>query len=371
MKLGAGSAGARRMTTPSDALSTQPPDPGLDVSIVIPTRDRAARACKTVAALAAQRHPADRFEVIVVANACADATAAAIGRLATPFALRLLELPEAGVGRARNAGAALARAPLLWFLDDDVEPLPGALAARLAAHAAQADLAVVGPLAAAPRPAGDLLGERLRALDAAAAAFHQARGAALDWSCVLGGNLSLPAALLRRVGGFDTTLTGYGGEDYELGCRLQQAGARFALLPEAGGVHEPAGLSLAAYLRRARSLGGNDVAIAGRHPQALAVLPLGRLARPRRRLGRLARRLAFDHRRLGDAGAAALAGVAALLAALRWRRPWNGLIDGLYEYWYYRGVADRLGSQAAAIAWVGSLSEPPHTGTGSRRPQGR
>ena len=45
-------------------------------------------------------------------------------------------------------------------------------------------------------------------------------------------------------------------------------------------------------------------------------------------------------------------GVARLLAAVRWRRPWNRLMNGLYEYWYYRGVAAEVGDGRAVDAFL-------------------
>ena len=338
-----------------------------DLSVIIPTRNRARSLLRTLEALAQQSHPLDRVEVVVSANDCADDTAERVRALTAPYALTLVDRPTPGMSAARNAGAAVARGRVLLFLDDDIEPLPDLVAAHARAHAggdepsgAQAgagDLVVVGPLLAPPlagRPS--LFAERLRRLDAGFATLLAGAREPLDWYCMIGGNVSMPATLFRRLGGFDATLVAYGGEDYELGYRAQQAGARFAFAGGAGGYHHRhENSSVAGYLRNARSVGRNDVEITRRHPAMVVHLPLGLVARPSTSSGRLARVLAFDRPRIGDALARALGVAGAALARLRWRRPWNGLMDGLYQYWYFRGVADVLGNRREVVAALSRL----------------
>jgi GT2 family glycosyltransferase len=159
--------------------------------------------------------------------------------------------------------------------------------------------------------------------------------------------------LFLLTGGFDTSIAAYGGEDYEFGCRAQKAGAGFTFLSQAGGYHyRHENSSFAAYLRNGRSVGRNDTIIGRRHPEIVDRALLGLASRPRTVLGRLARGLAFDRPRLGDAAARTLAGVGTVLAWLRWRRPWNRLADCLYQYWYYRGVADVVGDSAAVARYL-------------------
>ncbi|MDX2171358.1 MAG: glycosyltransferase family 2 protein [Deltaproteobacteria bacterium] len=330
-----------------------------ELSVIIPTRNRARSLQRTLAALDRQQFPAARFEVIVVANACTDDTGAVVRGFPARFALRLYEHAARGISLARNSGAALARGRVLVFLDDDIEPVPTALAARAVAHDEWPDLIAVGPLLAPPLPvAAGLLGERLRRLDADHASSLRARASALDWLCMVGGNMSTSTELFHRAGGFDTAIVSYGSEDYEFGFRAQQAGARFMFLAAAGGHHyREENSPFAEYLRRGRSAGRNDVEVVRRHPEALDRLPIGLLTRPQRLSGRLGRCLAFDHPRLGDRLADGLAGAAAVLARMRQRRAWNRLVDRLYQYWYFRGAADRLGTRRAAAEFVESVRQ--------------
>jgi GT2 family glycosyltransferase len=333
---------------------SSPPAP--EVSVVIPTRNRVRSLQRTLAALAAQSHPPDRFDVLVAANGCTDGTAALVRSWPAPFALRLVEQPAAGMSRARNHGASAARGHVLVFLDDDVEPVPGFLAAHARVHRAGTDLVAVGPLLVPPthRPLS-LLAERLHSLDDAFALLL-AGTPSLDWTCMTGGNVSMSRTLFEDTGGFDPSIGGYGSEDYEFALRAAKAGARFAFLPDAGGIHHRQDDdSLAAYLWRGRSMGRNDAALARRHPEMVDRLKLGLIDRPHSLLGRLGRTLAFDRPRAGDAAARGLLLVAWTLAAMRRRRHWNRLVDGLHQYWYFRGVADQVGDGCAVVALLDAL----------------
>jgi rhamnopyranosyl-N-acetylglucosaminyl-diphospho-decaprenol beta-1,3/1,4-galactofuranosyltransferase len=105
------------------------------VVTVIVTWNRRELLLESLAAVHAQAHPPDL--VIVVDNASTDETAAAV-RSRFP-SVQLAELAEnyggAG-GWAYGMGLALeAGADLIWLMDDDTVPEPGALLALLAARA--------------------------------------------------------------------------------------------------------------------------------------------------------------------------------------------------------------------------------------------
>ncbi|MEJ3746346.1 glycosyltransferase [Actinomycetes bacterium KLBMP 9797] len=93
------------------------------VSVVIPNynKDRTLRAC--LEAVYAQTYPL--AEVVVVDDASTDGSRDII----RDFPCRLVELPgNQGPSAARNAGAAAATSPLLFFVDSDTAPLPDAVA---------------------------------------------------------------------------------------------------------------------------------------------------------------------------------------------------------------------------------------------------
>lgn len=98
-------------------------------SVVIPAHDEAAVLRRTLSHLAPYAK-AGRLEVVVVCNACTDATAA-IAREHPD--VRVLEIPMASKVAALNAGDAAA---VMWprlYLDADIELRPAALAAVFSA----------------------------------------------------------------------------------------------------------------------------------------------------------------------------------------------------------------------------------------------
>jgi rhamnopyranosyl-N-acetylglucosaminyl-diphospho-decaprenol beta-1,3/1,4-galactofuranosyltransferase len=104
------------------------------VAAVVVTHNRRTLLLESLAAVHAQsRVPT---EVIVVDNACTDGTAAAVRDRFPAVRLARLERNYGGAGGfAYGMGLALARAAdLIWLLDDDTVPEPGALQALLAAR---------------------------------------------------------------------------------------------------------------------------------------------------------------------------------------------------------------------------------------------
>lgn len=97
------------------------------VSVIIPTLQPASLdAC-----LEGLRRQSDKgFEVILVENGHREPEVARLASaLGRDLEVRHVYLPEPGANRARNAGAELARNPLLAFIDDDCVAAPDWIAA--------------------------------------------------------------------------------------------------------------------------------------------------------------------------------------------------------------------------------------------------
>ena len=91
------------------------------ISVIVPAHNEEAYLLETLRALEQQRYP--RYEVIVVANGCSDATAA----VARNHCDRLIVVSQKGISLSRNLGARLALGDLLLFLDADTILEPDAL----------------------------------------------------------------------------------------------------------------------------------------------------------------------------------------------------------------------------------------------------
>lgn len=94
----------------------------MPVSIIIPTRNRAAVLGQCVESLAQQAGQGPGFEIIVVDDGSTDETETILGRLAPkiPVPLRFFRQPTpCGANAARNLGVSEARGEIVVFIDDD------------------------------------------------------------------------------------------------------------------------------------------------------------------------------------------------------------------------------------------------------------
>src|SRR4051794_34891141 len=231
-----------------------------DISIVVPTRNRAARLAALLASLAGQEGPP--FEVIVVDNASSDRTLAVVGEADADLAahIRAIHLPQPmGPAIARNRGWRAAQGDLVVFTDDDVVAAPGWLAAIAAAHERDPEAVIQGRTEPDPREIHKL------------AAFSRSQRASGPGPWFQTCNIAYPRSLLEQRGGFDETFWEAAGEDTDLGWRAVEAGARVIYEPNAlnwHAVHEPGALQLIRSTQKWR-LAVRNLA---RHPQLRASL---------------------------------------------------------------------------------------------------
>jgi glycosyltransferase involved in cell wall biosynthesis len=115
----------------------------LEVSIVIPTRNRSTLLALTLRSVLCQRNV--DLEVVIVDEASTDDTPALLASVRDPRVRVIRHDTPRGVSTARNRGAAAAHADWIAFLDDDDLWAPNKLALQLeAARASGALWAYVG-----------------------------------------------------------------------------------------------------------------------------------------------------------------------------------------------------------------------------------
>lgn len=245
-----------------NAAAPHDPDRALEWSVLLCTHNGARRLAGALDALVAQQPPPRDWEVLVVANACTDDTVTVAGAFADRLPLRVVTEPRLGIAHARNRAVRAARGAWLAWLDDDVRPGPGWLAAYARAREAHPHAGLLGgPILARfepPAPAWTA-----RHLDALSAAFCHKPAVAPDGvlraSKVLlpnGANFAVRADLLPPAP-FDTALGHFGarrsrlGEDHALMQTLLARGGTGRWVDDAVSEHLiPAERQTAAYLRR-------------------------------------------------------------------------------------------------------------------------
>ena len=99
-----------------------------EVSVIIPTYNRRAMLLEAIDSVLAQSVTA--FELIVIDDGSTDGTAEHLTRLGKT--IRIERIEHSGPAAARNRGVALARAPLIAFLDSDDLWAPTKLERQLA-----------------------------------------------------------------------------------------------------------------------------------------------------------------------------------------------------------------------------------------------
>ena len=200
------------------------------VTVVVPTRGRAAYLEVTLESLRRQRTRTPH-ELLVVDDGATDATP----QVAAQDGVRLIRHGERrSLNAARNTGLREAAAPLVAFVDDDVLVPPGWLDALVEGAERHPDAeAFGGPIRA--RFEGHVLhgcgreDPPITTLDLGS----QDVEAEMVW----GANFAVRRSAVERVGEFDESLDRAHGDEEDWLLRLRAAGGRIVYLAEAGLEH--------------------------------------------------------------------------------------------------------------------------------------
>jgi mycofactocin system glycosyltransferase len=271
----AAAALARRLTDAGVAHPLPPPSAvALDVTVVIPVRDRPEALQRCLAALGTQ------YPVTVVDDGSTDP--AAVAEVTRRHGATLVtRAVNGGPGAARNTGLAYVHSEFVAFIDSDCVPDPNWVAG-LSGHFADPLVAVVAPrIVAAPvaQGSGQSLAGRFTEVNGSLdLGDRQARvGPGTRVSYVPSAALLVRRAALEAVmspgaqGPFDPVLRV--GEDVDLIWRLHEAGWQIRYEPRVLIGHaEPQ--TWRGVLGRRMRYGTSAAPLALRHPQAMAPLAL-------------------------------------------------------------------------------------------------
>jgi len=214
----------------------------VDISVVVCTHNRSALLHGALTHLLTQDFGGLAVEIIVVDNNSTDDTAEVVRGLARAASAEVTYTFEEaqGLSYARNAGWALARAPIVAFTDDDIY-VQRDWAARIAATFAQhSHVDCVG---------GKVLPKWPQPPPAWLTRDHWAPLAILDYGdkplqldrtdsrCLVGANLAFRRSVFDRLGGFSPDFqrvkdTIGSLEDHEFLTRFWKAGGRALYAPD-------------------------------------------------------------------------------------------------------------------------------------------
>lgn len=317
-----------------------------DVSIVIPTHNRRALLEKALDRLVAQTVDMARTEVIVVVDGCSDDTEEMLRSQDRPFDLQVVVQEQRGAAASRNAGARVARAPMIIFIDDDIMAAPDLVEQHIRAHRDEETTVTIGRLAPDPSPKVPGWWRWLEWQVDKQYRLMQAGQRPINGRCLYSGNFSVKREAFLQVGGFDETLRH--SEDVELGLRLEQNGAIFRLALDASGEHWGY-TSYQAWLDMAYRYGRWDGALAVNPEYNSPWDATFGAYRRRNRWLRLSAKRVLDHPRLFKTLVRSLRIASIVAAALRLHPIERSLYAGIYDLTYWQGVCDEWGG--ARVLW--------------------
>ena len=235
-------------------------------TIVIPTRDRADLLRRCLESLARVAVTAD-YEAIVVDNGSREPAARAyLADLPRDPRFRALDRPGPfNFSALCNDAAALARAPTLVFLNNDVEAVSAGWLDRLIAWTALPTVGAVGAKLLYPnrrlQHAGVVVGidglacHFERRGPAEALGYFQRRDVAHEASAVTGACLAVERAKFEAVGGFDAANLPVEFSDIDLCLRLGERGWIALVEPAAVLLHREAATRKASATQELRYAG--------------------------------------------------------------------------------------------------------------------
>lgn len=215
----------------------------LDLSLIIATYNRAEQLMVTLESVATQRHPAQRWECIVVDNNSKDDTRERVEAFAAAhpdLQLRYVFESNQGLSYARNRGIEEAKGEIIAFVDDDERIVEEFVSAYVELFASHPDAMSAGGKIVAHYPTGrpGWMSKYAEQPIANPMDFGKSVKPFPKGRIPGGGNMAMRRSVFDKIGRFDTSLgrTGkqlIGGEESDLFERIEAAGMACYYVPRA------------------------------------------------------------------------------------------------------------------------------------------
>jgi GT2 family glycosyltransferase len=197
----------------------------LPLTVAIPTYRRERVLLETLEHLLRCEPPAAEILVLDQTPQHEGAVESELRRLADAGQIEWLRLAEPSIPRAMNVGLAKARQPVVLFVDDDIRPEPGLLAAHHELHRAHERIIVAGRVIQPWNEGKDY---------SADTRFHFASLRSCWTREFIGANFSVGRSEAIEVGGFDENFVRVAYRyEAEFALRFNRAGGRIRFSPEA------------------------------------------------------------------------------------------------------------------------------------------
>ncbi len=195
----------------------------IQVSVIIPTYNRANIIKKVIERLSDQTYPSDKYEVIIVDDGSVDDTERIVRSANASCSLKYFKQERKGASAARNHGIKRARGEIIVFIDSDILVNRSFVEDHMGYHHQQNGIIVRGAVINVEN-IDNLTNEKMKLTDISLAFFATT-------------NTSIRKEYLVRAGLFDEDFREYGWEDLELGIRLRKQGLKVITNKKAVGYH--------------------------------------------------------------------------------------------------------------------------------------
>jgi glycosyltransferase involved in cell wall biosynthesis len=211
------------------------------ISVIIPTRNRAAHLSKLLHSLDRVEEPAVAWEMVVADNGSSDGTARLLADWRRSGGARaVVRIDQPGKSRAVNAAIATSTGEVLCFLDDDVTVETAWLRAVWTHFDSHPDsVAAQGPILWPPEVEANL--ELRTTIEGHGTVVRHALPEGSTTSQLVGFNMALKRHTMGVLGGFDVRLgPGASGlsDERELADRLRKLGGAVDYMADARVIHE-------------------------------------------------------------------------------------------------------------------------------------
>ncbi len=223
-------------------------------SVLVPVRNLQARLGLVLPVLLHELSRNPEWEVILGDDHSEDGTTRLLTQCQHERVRTYLADVHLGRGALRNRLAGIAQGEWLVFLDGDCIPQGNWMTAYTQAAALDPDATWVG----AVRYEGQSKSGLARFLSHASGPARFQNAMDLPCSYFTTGNSMVRGEHFRRLGGFPEDFRGWGGEDFDLGLRLEQMGIRLNHAQGSSVLH-PAIPSVRAYFDRLEAFGAENL----------------------------------------------------------------------------------------------------------------